>query len=115
MAQPNAGTGSKTETVKLNGETYQVRLVPCGKSDQCQTCQNDGGHPAVYKQNAEWKAKGLPRWEYVGAKLPDADPNYEAPTCMGPDCDNPLPTNHGKRKFCSTRCRQRYHRAQKSA
>jgi len=99
--------GLKTTTVKVNGQTYQVRRVPCGAgADGCQTCKTDGGHLAVY---ADTGAAGGKRWKYVGKHLPQADPNYQPATCQREGCTNPTP-RHGQ-KYCSARCRVAANRA----
>jgi hypothetical protein len=98
--------GTKTQTVKRNGALYQVRLVPCGKADRCKNCQSTGGHLSVYVDT------GLPggaRWSYVGSRLPDADPDYQAPVCQREGCTNPTPRNG--QKYCSARCRVAVNRA----
>lgn len=105
--QPQAGKGSKTRTVKIDGELYQVRRVPCGRRDQCKTCQNEGGHVAVYHDTG---AKGGQRWQYVKGGLPDAEPNYQVTVCECEGCDNPTPRR--SQRFCSATCRVKWHRAQ---
>ena len=100
--------GLKTTTVKVNGVTHQVRRVPCGKADHCNTCQEEGGHLAVYVDTG---AAGGARWKYVGKHLPQADPNYQPATCQREGCTNPTP-RHGQ-KYCSARCRVAANRAAK--
>jgi hypothetical protein len=106
MQKTTAGEGRKTRTVKLDGELYQVRLVTCGK-DGCKTCASQGGHVAVYHDTG---AKGGARWQYVGSRLPEADPEYRVPVCECEGCDNEV-KRRGQR-FCSAKCRVKWHRAQ---
>lgn len=41
--------GMKTQRVKGNGLTHQVRRVLYGLADGCKTCKGQGGHLAVYQ------------------------------------------------------------------
>jgi hypothetical protein len=109
----------KTETMKINGNTYQRRLIPCGldRRDGCTTCQQDGGHVAYYRDDG--LVNGKRKWTYIGATAPEVDPNYtpEPATCQAPGCDNPVLNKHGKparknARFCSAKCRVAVHRAQ---
>ncbi len=104
--QPRKGKGSKTTTVTLDGQLYQVRLVLCGKRENCKTCQSAGGHNAVYLDTG---AAGGDRWQYVGTSLPDADPDFQTPVCECDGCENKTP-RRGQR-FCSAKCRVKWHRA----
>lgn len=104
--QPLKGTGSSTSTHHINGETYQLRLIKCGKADVCKTCIEHGGHAAVYQDTS---APGGQRWKYMGNKLPEADPSYVPATCQREGCSNPTPRRN--QKYCSARCRVAANRA----
>ena len=104
MTQQAKSTSSKTRTLKIDGQLYQRRLVTCGK-EKCSRCEKGGGHAAVYLDTG---GKGGQRWQYVGAKLPDADPSYEQPTCQREECDNPV--SRRNQKYCSAKCRVDAHR-----
>lgn len=100
--------GLKTQTVKVNGQTYQVRRVPCGAGpDGCHTCKAQGGHLAVYRDGG--LVDGKRKWDYVGRQLPAADPNYQPAICQREGCTNRTP-RHGQ-KYCSARCRVAANRA----
>lgn len=119
MAQPNKGTGEKTRTMKINGQTYQRRLIPCGldRRDGCKTCQKEGGHVAYYRDDG--LVNGKRKWTYVGTTAPEADPDYRpAPaTCQAAGCNEPILGKDGKparkgARYCSAKCRMAAHRAQ---
>lgn len=97
--------GTKTHTVKIDGQLYQQRLITCGK-EKCNRCKEDGGHMAVYMDTG---AKGGARWQYIGARLPEAEASYVAPTCQREGCNNPV--SRRNQKYCSARCRVAAHRA----
>lgn len=107
MTQPRKGTGLKTRTFQINGETYQERRITCGKQEHCNTCQKEGGHLAYYLDAGV--VGGKRKWAYV-PHLPEADPNYQPPTCQREGCDNPTPRRN--QKFCSARCKMAHRRAQ---
>ena len=97
--------GSKTSTHKIDGQLYQLRLITCGK-EKCNRCEKDGGHVAVYLDTGR---KGGQRWQYVGSRLPDGDPEYEQPTCQREGCQNAVKRRN--QRYCSAKCRVAAHRA----
>jgi hypothetical protein len=101
--------GMKTQTVKVNGLTHQVRRVPCGSADHCKTCKEQGGHLAVYQDGG--MLDGKRQWKYVGKRLPDADPHFQPATCQHEGCTNPTPRHN--QKYCSARCRVAANREKK--
>jgi hypothetical protein len=107
MAQPRKGTGLKTRTFQIDGNTYQERRLTCGKAEHCNTCKTEGGHLAYYMDGGT--VDGKRKWIYV-AQLPEADPDYQPATCQREGCDNPTPRR--SQKYCSPRCRMAAHRAQ---
>lgn len=107
MAQPRKGTGLKTRTISIDGNTYQERRITCGKSENCKTCKEEGGHLAYYMDGG--MVDGKRKWIYV-PQLPEADPDYQTPTCQREGCDNPTPRRN--QKYCSPRCKMAERRAQ---
>lgn len=105
----------KTEAiVKINGKSYQGRRIPCGleKRDHCATCKADGGHLVYYEDGG--MVDGKRKWIYVGAHLPEADPEYQPAQriCQREGCGNELPTNARRNaQYCSNACRMAAHRA----
>lgn len=98
--QPRKNTGKATSTHSIDSALYQVRLLKCGKHEQCKTCKESGGHVAVYVDSG---ASGGSRWQYVGNRLPQADPGYQTPVCQREGCGNATPRRG--QKYCSAKCR----------
>ena len=107
--QPKKGTGEKTSTHRIDGQTYQMRRLTCGNREHCNVCKEQGGHAAVYLDNG---ANAKPRWTYYGSKLPQADPDYQPAKCQRDGCENLVPPSARRgAKYCSNACRQAAHRA----
>ena len=110
--QPRKGTGAKTRTIKINGQTYQERRLTCGRGDACKVCTEEGGHLAYYMDGG--KVDGKRKWILVAA-LPEVDPEYQPAKCQREGCENRLPaTAHGKARYCSDACRQAAYRAKQA-
>lgn len=108
MAQQAKG-GSKTRTFKVNGQTYQQRIITCGK-ESCKACAGGQGHLAYYQDGG--LVDGKRKWIYAGSQAPVTDPDYEQPRCQHVDCDNTV--SRRNQKYCSARCRVAAHRALQS-
>ena len=96
----------KSQTFKIDGQTYQVRYNSCG--NDCQTCK-DGGHPAYYKYAPATHGQPRGTWVYFGVSAPQPDPAHEQPRCQRDGCDNEV--KRMGQKFCSARCRVAANRA----
>lgn len=106
--QPRKGTGAKTRTFKIDGETYQERRVTCGRGDDCKVCREEGGHLAYYQDGGV--VDGKRKWIYL-AKLPEASPDYQPPKCARPGCENQVERRN--QRYCSAACRQADYRTRK--
>ena len=105
------GKGEKTRTFRLNGNTYQERILKCG-NPKCKRCrEGGGGHVTYYRYVPNWKELGRTHaFVSVPSSEITADPDHSPQVCLRDGCDNTV--DRGGKKFCSTRCRVAYHRAQ---